>query len=104
MHDDAVEDPEAIYARALEHIGATPGGFMPPKLRRVWYRVRLPASNPYADRKGNRRELTSRERVGIYEYFRHDVERLEEMMGRDLSAWRPPSRTLRGFLRRLVLP
>jgi hypothetical protein len=103
LHDDVVEDPEGLYARALEHIGASPG-FLPPKLRRVQYRVKPPATSPYANGRGGRRELGSRERAEIYEYFRHDVEQLEEMLDRDLSAWRPPSRTLRGFLRRLVLP
>jgi hypothetical protein len=103
LYDDVIEDPEGLYARALEHIGASPG-FLPPELRKVRHKGKPPETSAYADGKGYRREPTSRERSEIYEYFRHDVERLEEMLDRDLSAWRPRSRTLRGSLRRWVVP
>jgi hypothetical protein len=101
LHDEAVENPEDVYVRALEHIGASPG-FLPPEIRRIRNRVKPPMTSSYADGRGDRRELTSKERAEIYEYFRHDVEELEKMLGRDLSSWRPPSRTLRGFLKKLV--
>jgi hypothetical protein len=99
LYDDVIEDPEGLYARALDHVGASPG-FLPPELRRVQYRGRTPKASSYADGKDYRRPLTSRERAEIYEYFRRDIGQLEGMLGRDLSGWRP--RTLRGFLKRLV--
>jgi hypothetical protein len=101
LHDDAVEKPEALYAEALKHVGAS-SEFLPPELRQVRNKGKPPATSSYADDTNYRRELTLTERAEIYEYFRHDVERLEEMLCRDLSTWRPPSRTLRGFLKRLV--
>ena len=103
LHDDVVEKPESLYARALEHVGASPG-FLPPELRRVRYSIKPPKTSLYADGRGGRRELTSTERTELYEYFRHDIGQLEGMLGRDLSAWRPSPRTLRGFLRRLAFP
>ncbi len=88
LHDDTVEDPEGLYARALEHIGAPPG-FLPPGLRRVRNSGKPPTTSDYAKAGGGRRELTPEERTEIYEYFREDVEQLEEMIDQDLSAWRP---------------
>ncbi len=100
LHDDVAEDPEGLYARALEHVGASPR-FLPPKLRRVRYSIKPPKTSPYADGENVRRELTSRERAELYEYFRQDIERLEEMLDRDLSLWRPSPRTLHGLLKKL---
>ena len=88
LHDDVVENPEQTYAHALEHIGASPG-FVPPELERVLFSRKPSKNSAYHEDKGGRRKLTSAERAEIYAYFRRDVERLEEMLGRDLSAWRP---------------
>ena len=103
LHDDVLKDPEDLYARALEHVGASPG-FLPPELRRIRYGGKTPKISSYANGKGGRRELSPRERAEIYPYFRHDIEQLEALLGRDLSAWRPSPWTLRGLLKRLVVP
>lgn len=88
LHDDVIQDPEGLYAQALEHIGASPG-FLPPGLQHVRHSGKPPTTSNYADARGSRRELSSEERAEIYEYFRDDIEQLEEMIGRDLSGWHP---------------
>lgn len=88
LHDDVVERPEQTYAHALEHIGASPG-FLPKELQRIRHSGKPPETSPYAEGGGGRRELTPEERAEIYAYFRRDVEWLEELLGRDLSFWRP---------------
>jgi hypothetical protein len=87
LHDAVAERPEEVYARALEHVGASPG-FSPPGLRRVRHSGRLPEASPHAGEEGRRRDLSAEERAEVFGYFREDVDRLEEMLGRDLSAWR----------------
>lgn len=87
LHDDVTEKPGRVYASALEHVGASPD-FMPPGLRQVRHSGRPPEESSYAGELG-RRELTDQERVELYEYFREDVERLEELLGRDLGLWLP---------------
>ena len=88
LHDDVAENPEKLYARALEHVGASPG-FLPAELQRVRHSGKPPETSPYAEDGSGRRELTSEERAEIYAYFHRDVERLEVLLDRDLSAWRP---------------
>ncbi|GIU89476.1 MAG: hypothetical protein KatS3mg010_0575 [Acidimicrobiia bacterium] len=79
LHDDVVRDARGVYARVLAHIGAA-GGFAPETLSEV---VR-------SNRSGRSDEaLSPAERVEAYEFFRHDVERLELMLDRDLSVWKP---------------
>ena len=75
VHDDLRTDPHAVYARALEHVGADPG-FRPPRLAEV------------VQGRGGDGGLTVEERREVFEYFRSDVDRLETMLGRDLSSWR----------------
>jgi hypothetical protein len=86
LHDDITEKPGRVYAAALEHIGASPD-FMPQGLRQVRHSGRPPQESDYAG-EGGRRELTDQEREELYEYFREDVERLEELLGRSLSSWK----------------
>lgn len=88
LHDEMVDDPERLYLRTLEHIG-TSTDFLPPKLRRVRHKGKAPETSQYAEDEGAPRLLTPDERAEAYAYFRDDVERLEELLGRDLSIWRP---------------
>ena len=88
VHEDAYRDPRATYARALEHVGADPS-FVSPYLTRVVNSYRPPTDSPYADGSGGRRPLTPEERAELFSYFREDVERLEALLGRDFSLWRP---------------
>lgn len=87
LHDDVLASPEKVYARSLVHLGASPG-FEPRALSRIRNSGKTPTDSAYAEGEG-RRELNAAERAELYEYFRHDVERLEAMLGRDLSHWRP---------------
>jgi hypothetical protein len=84
LHDDVRLDPRGVYDEALLHIGATPG-FVPDGLDQVVFAN----SNTKIV---NRAQLTPEERAAAFEYFRDDVLRLEEMIGRDLSAWFPEGR------------
>ncbi len=88
LHDEALEDPRGVYERALEHVGASPG-FLPPELQRIRHSGKPPETSPYAENGGGRRSLTPEERAELYEYFRDDVDQLEELLDRDLSIWRP---------------
>jgi len=84
LHDDIDDDPRGAYDRSLRHIGAAPD-FMPPQLERVRFSNQ---QNPSRRRNGGR-ELTLEQRRELYEYFRADIQKLEHMLGRDLSIWDP---------------
>ena len=79
FHDDITGDARTAYERALRHVGATPG-FVPPSLDEV----------VFSNREGATASLSPSERCELFELFRDDVDRLEVLLGRDLSMWRPP--------------
>jgi hypothetical protein len=79
LHDDVGADPRGVYSDALGHIGAS-ADYVPPTLAEV--------RNSNQD--GATAALPDDERRELFEYFRDDVERLEQLLGRDLSCWRPP--------------
>lgn len=80
VHDDLQEDPRSVYAHALRHIGAD-ADFAPSGLEEVIFSNREGASE--------RLELSIDDRRALYEYFRDDIRKLERMIDRDLSIWRP---------------
>jgi hypothetical protein len=85
LHDDADDDPRGVYDRAVRHIGA-PADFAPPELEQVRFSYQQRPSD------GSRTsgKLTLEQREQVYEsFFADDVRKLEEMIGRDLSCWRP---------------
>ncbi len=83
IHDDVDDDPRGVYDRALRHLGVEPD-FVPPKLDQVRFSYRqTPSTDPA------RRVLTLAERRELWQYFADDVAQLEQMIGRDLSAWDP---------------
>jgi len=81
FHDDVVDDPIRPYRRALEHVGASTD-FVPDDIKRVVF------SNQ-GGRAGRRGQLTPEDRVELWPYFRDDVVHLEQILGTDLSSWRP---------------
>lgn len=81
FHDDVSADPVRPYQQALRHVGADPD-FVPKDLSRIVF------SNQ-GGRAGRRNRLTPADRVELWEYFRDDVARLEQMLGVDLSRWSP---------------
>jgi hypothetical protein len=78
--DDIPIDPVAVYESALRHVGAAPE-FRPADLSEVIFSNRVEA--------GSTRPLTFEDRIELWEYFRHDVARLEKLLGVDLSRWEP---------------
>jgi Sulfotransferase domain len=82
-HDDIATDPVGVYEAALRHIGASPD-FRPTELSKVIFsnRNRNPKAGPFY-------ELTHDDRLEMWEYFRDDVARLEQMLDVDLSRWEP---------------
>jgi hypothetical protein len=83
LHDDVDDDPRGVYDAALVHIGAAPD-FVPPEFERVRFSHQVrPSTEP------GRRPLTLDERRELWDYFAADVEKLEQMIGRDLSLWNP---------------
>jgi hypothetical protein len=81
FHDDVDAEPARPYRAALEHVGADPD-FAPSHLSRVVF------SNQRA-RVAHESMLTDADRAELWEYFRADVARLEEMLDVDLSHWAP---------------
>lgn len=80
LHDDIRADPQREYVRASEFVG-TSQRVVPPGLDEVIWSNRPGAA---ADAL-----VTADDRVELFEHFRADVERLERMLGRDLSVWEP---------------
>ncbi len=81
LHDDVSDDPAGVYEAALRHVGAEPG-FVPGRISRV----------VFSNRRGtalHRYELSEDDRLEMWEYFRRDVARLEDMFAIDLSRWNP---------------
>jgi hypothetical protein len=83
FHDDVIADPARPFRSALEHVGADPD-FTSPELSRVVF------SNQRG-RAGRKRknQLSTADRIAMWEYFREDVARLEQTLGVDLSHWSP---------------
>lgn len=84
LHDDVIEDPAWVYRTALEHIGADPS-FVPPDLTEVVFSNQLPA-NASAPRA---KAVPIEDRRALWPLFREDVEKLEQMIKRDLGVWDP---------------
>jgi hypothetical protein len=82
LHDELREDPRRLYGRALHHVG--PGDdFVPTEIERVRFSFRQrPSGEP------NRQPLGRSGRDELQAYFAEDLERLEELLGRDLTAWK----------------
>jgi hypothetical protein len=87
LHDDVGEDPAAVYDRTLAHIGATPG-FRSPDLETA-RDSNLPPKTSGRGSGDGYRPLDREQRRELYPYFRDDIAKLEEMIGRDLDMWRP---------------
>lgn len=81
LHDELLDAPDEVYRRALQHVGAE-DDFVPSSL----CEVRFSGSTGEGAR---RSAMTPEERVELWGYFRDDVARLEKLLGRDLSGWRP---------------
>jgi len=81
LHDDVRDDPARVYDAALRHVGAEPG-FAPTNLARVVF------SNRDGD-ESHQYELSAADRLEMWDYFRDDVARLEDMFDMDLSRWTP---------------
>ena len=79
VHDDVLADPAQVFASVLRHIGADPT-FVPDDLARPIFDDRgVTSPHPVSDA----------ERRRLYGLFRNDVEELEAMLDRDLTAWDP---------------
>jgi hypothetical protein len=80
VYDDVLADPQAVYRRALAHIGASPD-FLPMSIDRVRESQEgLDHGVP---------PLDDEQRKAMYEYFRDDIAELEVMLGRSLASWGP---------------
>ena len=84
LHDDVDDDPRGVYDQALRHVGLEPD-FMPDELARVRFSFQeRPSAMP-----SGARELTLDERRTLYELFADDIQRLEQVLDRDLTLWDP---------------
>jgi hypothetical protein len=81
LHDDVRADPAGIYRAALEHVGAT-RDVVPTELDVMVNSNQDGAALLVPP-------LSAEERAELFEYFADDVARLEKLLGRDLSRWRP---------------
>ncbi len=84
LHDDINDDAPGLYARALQHVGASTAT-IPADLTEVRF--------AYRQRRGVEKEptksLTPEARRELYEYFAADISKLEKQLDRDLSQWSP---------------
>jgi hypothetical protein len=80
LHDDLGSQAREVYRDALCHIGAS-DDFVPAAIDEVTNSNQRGAGSPSG--------VTPEERAQLFGYFRDDVDRLELLIGRDLSAWRP---------------
>ncbi len=85
LHDDIRTEPDVVYRQVLAHVGAAPD-YVPDGLDRVRFSNRKNAPSESAPKTAG---LTPEARRALFAYFRDDVGALEQMLGRDLSAWRP---------------
>jgi hypothetical protein len=85
LHDDIVADPSDVFDRAVAHVGGS-GGHVPEHLGDVLYsnQARRGLSEP-----GAAAPMSEADRRELFEYFSDDVQRLEDVLDRDLSRWRP---------------
>jgi hypothetical protein len=88
LFDDIVADARSAYAQALRHIGAAPG-FAPQDLHEIVYSNRVAAPRAGDGPSRIPAEPSPEERRALYEYFREDLRRLEELLERDFSIWDP---------------
>jgi hypothetical protein len=88
LNEDARNDPEGVYAKALGALGVD-DSFVPEELSEVVFSRTPPKGTRYWQKGKGRRPLSDWERQTLYEYFAEDIDELEQMLGRDLSAWRP---------------
>jgi hypothetical protein len=82
LHDDIREDPRGVYEIALGHVGAATD-FVPPELDELVY------SNQQGESAQWKRDISQRDREAVYRHFRDDLQELEQMLGRELSIWKP---------------
>jgi hypothetical protein len=87
LNEDTRDRPEKIYAEGLRRLGVD-DAFVPEGLADVVFSRQPPPGTRYATPEGGRRPLSAEEKRGLGEYYADDVERLEAMLGRDLSAWK----------------
>lgn len=87
LNEDARSDPTGLYSAALRTLGVD-DSFVPEDLRGVVFSRSLPEHSRYWQEGTGKRPLTAEEKAALYELFAEDVDRLEEMLERDLSAWR----------------
>jgi hypothetical protein len=92
LHDDVNRDPVSVYRTALAHVGADTS-FLPPELAEVRFGNVPPRESGLRDGEGSYKPLTLAQRRELYGYFRDDIRRLQQMLGVDLSAWTPPTRS-----------
>jgi hypothetical protein len=82
LHDDIRDDPYGVYEVALRHVRAT-AGFVPSDLEDLVF------SNQQGDSSQWKREVSPGDRRELFRYFHDDICELEQMIGRDLTAWTP---------------
>lgn len=80
LYESIAGDPSPVFAEALDHVGATPG-FEPDSLHDV-IRSNQPAPGDWS-------EVSPEDRAELFGYFSDDIDQLEQLISRDLSAWRP---------------
>jgi hypothetical protein len=86
LHDDIRSEPAAVFERARDHIGAAPG-FVPGGLTEVRFSNRSSTGEAVAGETA----LSAEQRAELATYFADDRRRLEDLLGRDLSAWTAPA-------------
>jgi hypothetical protein len=84
LHDDIGTDPGGVFDTAAHHVGAE-AGFVPSGLVEVRFSNRSTTGEAVA----GETPLSPEARAELYAYFRDDLDRLEQLLEVDLSAWVP---------------
>lgn len=88
QQDDLSTDPISVYRRALRHIGADPG-FVAPELQKVRFSNQTSKPSPRSNVRGGPDQLSAKERLELFEYFRDDLDLLADLDVVDVNRWKP---------------
>ena len=87
LHDDVKTDTHGAFLSVLDHLDLQ--RHIPDGLGAARFTKKPPPGSAISGEGGRLRKLTADERERLWALFADDVARLEGLIGRDLTMWRP---------------